>query len=100
MRLLRRTLKLVILLALIGLAVVLYYVANPNLPTYQQPEQLHYLQQWSDEQRQTYYYTPQGTTVKGLRYDWFNALEMPFGTEKFARLDYLARFGFLTDPKQ
>jgi hypothetical protein len=100
MRLLRRTLKLVILLALIGLAVALYYVANPNLPTYQQPSELHYLQQWSEEQRQTYYYTPQGTTVKGLRYDWFSALEMPFGTEKFARLDYLARFGFLTDPEQ
>ena len=100
MRLLRRTLKLVILLALIGLAVVLYYVANPNLPTYQQPSELHYLDQWSEEQRQTYYYTPQGTTVKGLRYDWFSALEMPFGTEKFARVDYLARFGFLTDPGQ
>lgn len=100
MRLLRRTLKLVILLALIGLAVVLYYIANPNLPTYQQPNDLHYLDQWSEEQRQTYYYTPQGTTVKGLRYDWISALEMPFGTEKFARLDYLARFGFLTDPKQ
>ncbi|WP_161867104.1 di-heme-cytochrome C peroxidase [Pseudomonas yangonensis] len=100
MRLLRRTLKFVILLALVGLAVVLYYVANPNLPTYQQPNELHYLQQWSDEQRQTYYYTPQGTTVKGLRYDWFTALEMPFSTERFARLDYLARFGFLTDPRQ
>ena len=100
MRLLRRTLKLFILLALIGLAVALYYVANPNLPTYQQPSDLHYLDQWSEEQRQTYYYTPQGTTVKGLRYDWFSALEMPFGTEKFARLDYLARFGFLTDPNQ
>nr|WP_100548896.1 MULTISPECIES: di-heme-cytochrome C peroxidase [unclassified Pseudomonas] len=100
MRLLRRTLKLFILLALIGLAVALYYVANPNLPTYQQPSDLHYLDQWNEEQRQTYYYTPQGTTVKGLRYDWFSALEMPFGTEKFARLDYLARFGFLTDPKQ
>lgn len=100
MRLLRRTLKLVILLALIGLAVVLYYVANPNLPIYQQPSELHYLDQWSEEQRQTYYYTPQGTTVKGLRYDWFSALEMPFGTEKFARVDYLARFGFLTDPGQ
>lgn len=100
MRLLRRTLKLVILLALIVLAVALYYVANPNLPTYQQPSDLHYLDQWGEEQRQTYYYTPQGTTVKGLRYDWFSALEMPFGTEKFARLDYLARFGFLTDPKQ
>ncbi|ERH50608.1 hypothetical protein O203_11785 [Ectopseudomonas chengduensis] len=100
MRLLRRALKLFILLALIGLAVALYYVANPNLPTYQQPSDLHYLDQWGEEQRQTYYYTPQGTTVKGLRYDWFSALEMPFGTKKFARLDYLARFGFLTDPKQ
>jgi hypothetical protein len=100
MRLLRRTLKLILLLALIGLAVVLYYIANPNLPTFEQPSQLHYLEQWSDEERQTYYYTPQGTTVKGLRYDWFNALEMPFGSAKFARPEYLARFGFLTDPNQ
>ncbi|AVO55643.1 di-heme-cytochrome C peroxidase [Ectopseudomonas mendocina] len=99
-RLIRRTLKLVLLLVLVGLAVVLYYVANPNLPSFEQPDELHYLEQWNDEQRQTYYYTPQGTTVKGLRYDWFVALEMPFGSEKFARLDYLARFGFLTDPKQ
>ncbi|WP_457787295.1 di-heme-cytochrome C peroxidase [Pseudomonas sp. PL-6] len=100
MRLLRRTLKLILLLALIGLAVVLYYIANPNLPTFEQPSQLHYLEQWSDEERQTYYYTPQGTTVKGLRYAWFNALEMPFGSAKFARPEYLARFGFLTDPNQ
>ncbi|WFC62577.1 hypothetical protein EWH21_12895 [Pseudomonas sp. REST10] len=100
MRLLRHTLKLIVLLALIGLAVALYYVANPNLPSFDPPKELHYLQQWNDEQRQTYYYTPQGTTVKGLRYDWFTALEMPFGKEKFARLDYLARFGFLTDPNQ
>jgi hypothetical protein len=100
MRQLRRALTLVLLLVLIGLAVVLYYVANPNLPTFEQPSQLHYLEQWSDEERQTYYYTPQGTTVKGLRYDWFRALEMPFGNAKFARPEYLARFGFLTDPNQ
>ena len=100
MRLLRRVVKLVLLLALIALAVVLYYIANPNLPTYKQPEQLHYLDQWTDAERQTYYYTPQGTRVKGLRYEWFTALEMPFGSDKFARLDYLARFGFLVDPKQ
>ncbi|MGQ7958111.1 di-heme-cytochrome C peroxidase [Pseudomonas sp. SP16.1] len=100
MRLLRRALKLALLLLLIGLGVVLYYVANPNLPIHAQPGQLHYLDQWSDEQRQTYYYTPQGTTVKGLRYDWFTALEMPFGTAKFARPEYLSRFGFLTAPDQ
>ncbi|BAN48209.1 di-heme-cytochrome C peroxidase [Metapseudomonas resinovorans] len=100
MRVLRRVLWLVLLLLLAGLAVVLYYVANPNLPTYQAPSQLHYLQQWSDQQRQTYYYTPQGTTVKGLRYEWFTALELPFSSDRFARPEYLARFGFLVDPQQ
>ncbi|MGP0170869.1 di-heme-cytochrome C peroxidase [Pseudomonas sp. NCHU5208] len=100
MRLLRRVFKLVLLLALIALAVVLYYVANPNLPSYQQPEQLHYLDQWSETDRQTYYYTPQGTQLKGMRYDWFTALEMPFGTSRFARPEYLARFGLLIDPNQ
>ncbi|WAJ39793.1 di-heme-cytochrome C peroxidase [Pseudomonas sp. GOM7] len=100
MRLLRRVFKLVLLLALIALAVVLYYVANPNLPSYQQPEQLHYLDQWSEADRQTYYYTPQGTQLKGMRYEWFTALEMPFGSSRFARPEYLARFGLLIDPNQ
>ncbi|MCY1215718.1 hypothetical protein D9M69_168650 [compost metagenome] len=100
MRLLRRVLLLVLLLLLAGLAVVLYYIANPNLPIYQAPSRLHYLDQWSDQARQTYYYTPQGTTVKGLRYEWFTALELPFSRDRFARPEYLARFGFLVDPKQ
>ncbi|MDH4566244.1 DUF2756 domain-containing protein [Pseudomonas sp. BN414] len=100
MRLLRRVLWLVLFLLLAGLAVVLYYIANPNLPTYQAPSQLHYQEQWSDQERQTYYYTPQGTTVKGLRYEWFTALELPFSQDKFARPEYLARFGFLVDPQQ
>ncbi|VXD00432.1 conserved hypothetical protein [Pseudomonas sp. 8Z] len=100
MRTLRRILKLILMVALILLGVVLYYIAYPNLPLYKKPEQLHYLDQWSDSQRQTYYYTPQGTQVKGLRYEWFTALEMPFGSDKFARPEYLARFGFLIDPQQ
>lgn len=100
MHILRRALLLILLVVLAGLAVVLYYIAKPNLPAYRQPEQLHYLEQWSPEARQTYYYTPQGTQVKGLRYDWFVALELPFSKDKFAALDYLARFGFLVDPQQ
>ncbi|MDH4582563.1 hypothetical protein E8F20_11875 [Pseudomonas sp. BN415] len=100
MRALRRVLWLVLFLLLAGLAVVLYYIANPNLPAYQAPNQLHYLDQWSDQERQTYYYTPQGTTVKGLRYEWFTALELPFSRDKFAHPNYLARFGFLVDPQQ
>ncbi|MBB2496217.1 di-heme-cytochrome C peroxidase [Aquipseudomonas ullengensis] len=100
MRILRRALYLVVLLALVALAVVLYYIANPNLPTRSQLDQVTYLDQWNAQDRQTYYYTPQGTLVKGLRYEWFTALEQPFSKEKFASLDYLARFGFLVDPQQ
>ncbi|MBC9250800.1 hypothetical protein A9179_10980 [Pseudomonas alcaligenes] len=100
MRILRRALILLVLLALAALAVVLYYIARPNLPVYDKPSQVNYLDQWSEQQRQTYYYTPQGTVVKGLRYDWFTALELPFSKARFAAPDYLARFGFLTDPQQ
>jgi mono/diheme cytochrome c family protein len=79
---------------------VLYYVANPRLPAYTPVEQVHYLDQWSATERQTYYFTPQGTQVKGLRYDWFTALELPFSQQRFASPEYLARFGFLVDPAQ
>ena len=100
MRILRRALYGLLLLLVIALALGLYFIAYPNLPVYQKPEKLHYLEQWSMEQRQTYYYTPQGTQVKGLRYEWFGALELPFSSSKFATPDYLARFGFLVDPQQ
>jgi len=100
MRVLRLALYGVSLMLIIGLSVGLYFIANPNLPIYQKPEKLHYLEQWSPEQRQTYYYTPQGTRVKGLRYDWFAALELPFSKSRIANPDYLARFGFLVDPAQ
>jgi hypothetical protein len=100
MRIIRRILSGVLVLLIIVLAVGLYFIANPNLPVYQKPDKLHYLDQWSMDERQTYYYTPQGTQVKGLRYEWFGALELPFSRAKFAAPDYLARFGFLVDPQQ
>ncbi|MET0846661.1 MAG: di-heme-cytochrome C peroxidase [Pseudomonas sp.] len=100
MRLLFRLLVLFAVLLGLGLAVVLYYVANPKLPTWSPAQQVHYLEQWSAADRQTYYFTPQGTQVKGLRYDWFKALELPFSQQRFAAPEYLARFGFLIDPGQ
>ena len=100
MHTLRRAFYGLLLLVVIGLGIGLYFVAYPNLPAYQQPEKLHYLDQWSKEDRQTFYYTPQGTQVKGLRYSWFSALELPLGSSKFADPAYLARFGFLVDPQQ
>ncbi|MGD8221223.1 di-heme-cytochrome C peroxidase [Pseudomonas thivervalensis] len=100
MRLLSRILLLLLALLIVAVAVVLYYVANPRLPFYEPIEQVHYLDQWSAAERQTYYFTPQGTQVKGLRYDWFTALELPFSQQRFASPEYLARFGFLIDPAQ
>lgn len=100
MHTLRRAFYGLLLLVVIGLGIGLYFVAYPNLPAYQQPEKLHYLDQWSNEDRQTFYYTPQGTQVKGLRYSWFSALELPLGSSKLADPAYLARFGFLIDPQQ
>ncbi|MBC3366525.1 di-heme-cytochrome C peroxidase [Pseudomonas sp. SWRI154] len=100
MRLLSRILLLLLALLIIAVAVVLYYVANPRLPAYTPVEQVHYLDQWSAAERQTYYFTPQGTQVKGLRYEWFTALELPFSQQRFSSPEYLARFGFLVDPAQ
>ncbi|WP_214509602.1 di-heme-cytochrome C peroxidase [Pseudomonas brassicacearum] len=100
MRLLSRILLLLLALLIIVVTVVLYYVANPRLPFYTPVEQVNYLDQWSAAERQTYYFTPQGTQVKGLRYDWFTALELPFSQQRFASPEYLARFGFLVDPAQ
>ena len=100
MRLLLRLMAVIAVLLGLGLAVVLYYVANPKLPAYTPAQQVHYLEQWSAADRQTYYFTPQGTQVKGLRYEWFGALELPFSQQRFAAPEYLARFGFLIDPTQ
>ncbi|OLY75069.1 hypothetical protein AU074_06370 [Pseudomonas sp. ATCC PTA-122608] len=100
MRIFSRVLLMIFILLGLILAVVLYYVVNPKLPVYVPVQQVHYQDQWSAADRQTYYFTPQGTQVKGLRYDWFTALELPFSEQRFATPEYLARFGFLVDPKQ
>lgn len=100
LRLLFRSLMAIAILLGVALAVVLYYVANPKLPLWSPAQQVHYLDQWDDADRQTYYFTPQGTQVKGLRYDWFTALELPFSQQRFSSPEYLARFGFLIDPSQ
>ena len=90
LRLIYRVLLLIAVLIGIALAVVVYYIANPKLPDYVPVEQVHYLDQWDAADRQTYYFTPQGTQVKGLRYEWFSALELPLSSSKFADVAYTA----------
>ena len=84
MRIFSRVLLLILALLGLILAVVLYYTVNPRLPDYVPVEQVRYQDQWSAADRQTYYFTPQGTQVKGLHYDWFTALELPFSEQRFA----------------
>jgi len=65
------------------------------------PTRLVYLDQgWSRADRTFYYYTPQGTELHGLRYEWFRYLELPSSRRRLADPQALAGFGFLYDPEQ
>ena len=56
-------------------------------------------QGWTDEERRRYYHHPQGSAqvmMAQLRYWWLVNLERPFGTDRFAAPENMARYGFLT----
>jgi len=105
----KRKYVLLVMAALVLIAAVAVRSKLPeitvDLPEYQRPTQVVRLDQnWTDEQRKTFHYTPQGTRL--LPYDWFMALEQPcfnpFGCGMFADSAYLERFGFIpgeVDPK-
>lgn len=89
----------VALLATIALFVIIHYPAT-QIPEYKPVDHHVYLDQgWGQhadsEQRQAYYYTAQGTSLKGLEYDWFVHLEMPWGKDKFADPEHLRAYGFI-----
>lgn len=49
--------------------------------------------------RQTYYYTPQGTgnVFKHMRYSWFVNLEQPWGETRVANPEHMLAYGFQVD---
>ncbi|MFC6633119.1 di-heme-cytochrome C peroxidase [Microbulbifer taiwanensis] len=55
---------------------------------------------WSDRERQSYYYTPQGTELLGIEYDWFQNLELPLSQELLASERNMRGWGFVVDPNQ
>jgi cytochrome c5 len=76
-------------------------VACGTPPETRPPRQLVHLDQgWSDRDRAIYYYTPQGTELHGLRYNWFTALELPGSRQRLADPRVLSRWGFLYEPSQ
>ena len=73
---------------------------SEKMPAYKPVEVQFPGQNFSPEQRQWFYHTPQGTEL--VPYKWFLALEQPkikiFRTvPRFRETDYLASFGFLPD---
>ena len=111
-RLLKWALLLIALV--LGLAVIgfVLFVAVPanTIPRLEAVDRYAYLDQgWGTRadsaDRQTYYYTPQGTSmpqgalVTPLRYRWFTSLEMPLDASRFARPEHLRRYRFIVDPQ-
>ncbi|UTA48164.1 cytochrome c [Simiduia sp. 21SJ11W-1] len=98
-----------IAVALAGVIIMAFVYIVESSKALQPPEEVTdktvYLKQhWDSTARDTYYYTPQGTSVPqganlgALRYSWFVNLEMPLSTERFAAPGNMRRFKFLVDP--
>jgi hypothetical protein len=92
-----------VLLALTAVAIlVLIEYPKTQIPAYEPVNQIVYLDQgWGATRqaslRQVFNYTPQGTTLKGLRYRWFQHLELPWSSRRFADPDHMRSYGFLVD---
>jgi hypothetical protein len=78
----------------------LKWLLTPNL-TLEPIEQLRYLNAgWDEHERSLYYYTPQGTELLGLNYDWLVNLELPMSKQRLASADAMRGWGFVVDPGQ
>lgn len=101
-----RVLRGLLLLSLLAAVVVVWLIQAPGrrVPYVPPPDDFVYLDQgWGRDVdaplRQLYYYTPQGASLHGLRYDWLVRLEMPWGERRFADPEHLRAYGFVVDPK-
>lgn len=93
-------LALVAVVAVLGAATSIYVHRGGGMLPEEAPQSVAYPDQgWGvgveAEGRQTFYYTPQGAGLKGMRYSWFVNLEMPFSQRRLASV--LDRYGFLID---
>ena len=103
-RFLRRVLRaLVVLLVLAAVAVAwLVYLPVRHAPALAAPDATVVLGQgWGERLdaplRQAFYWTPQGASLAGVRYDWLVHLEMPWSSRRFADPAHLRGYGFVVD---
>ena len=103
---------LVFVAGILAVAAFVVFVLYPvrSIPAYEHVDDYVYLDQgWGttadSAERQTYYYTsqgtsmPQGALITPLRYSWFINLEMPLDAQRFAEPEHLQRYRFIVDPQ-
>ncbi len=92
----------------IALVLIVLVVACQQLQQFLQPNltreeitAVHYLNDgWDSQDRENYYYSPQGTELLGIDYDWYVNLELPMSTSMFNDPDTMRGWGFIVDPGQ
>jgi mono/diheme cytochrome c family protein len=93
-------------ICILGFLITILLITYPEtkVPDFQPVDQHVYLSQgagWTGGQnmplRQLFYYTPQGASVKDIRYSWFVNLEVPWGKTKFSDPQRMSAYGFLVD---
>lgn len=101
----RFAVKTAVVLILLGIGLTLFLIHYPatQIPALEPVAEVRYLDQgWGathdSPQRETYYYTPQGASLRDVRYSWFVHLERPWGQDRFADPDHLRQLGFIVDP--
>jgi mono/diheme cytochrome c family protein len=111
-RLIRWALGLMLAIVLVAVAGYTWFALWPThgIPPLERVDEYVWLDQnWGEgqnsPQRETYYYTaqgtsmPQGASAGALRYDWFVHLELPFSKERFAAPDHMRKLRFVVDPQ-
>lgn len=63
--------------------------------------QVRYLNEgWDEKTREMFYYTPQGTELLGLYYEWLINLELPLSRDLMVTESNMRGWGFIMDPGQ
>ena len=85
------------IVAIAGLGVWGYILYFPGLPSGVKVYDVVKLNKsWTDEERQWYYHTSQGSQV--MPYDWFIALEQPANKQLFTSNEYITKMRIVPDP--
>ncbi len=96
------TISVVVFAVLVGIYCGLAIYVEGKLVPVPAPDKTVYLGQgWgqgpTSDDRDAFYYMPQGALIKDIRYEWLTNIERPWKTDRFASPDYMRGYGFIVD---